>query len=154
MGIYAMLVSRKEKNKFNIEQKRREIFSENIRKRLITILKDTNLNYICQGTMKPTIYTRYGNAGIFLLSIKNIWEFDFDEVICKNGNIKPKNDRATIRVLFEGGDGWNDGLIEITPENIVYAEDFSAVEYFFQKIIKYIHKHDVLCTNSDVEEGQ
>lgn len=142
MGIYAMLCSRKERNKFNTEQQKRKIFSENIKKRLIATLSQTKLNYMCQGTMNPTIYTRYGCGGMFLLSISNIWEFDFDEIVCRNGNVKQNNDRATIRVLFEGGDSWNGGLIEITPENIVYAQDFAAVEHFFQNIKRYINKNE------------
>ena len=151
MGIYTMLVSRKEKNKFNLEQKRREIFADNIRKRLIATLRDTRLNYICQGVMKPTIYTRY--SGLFLVCIKNIWDFDYEEVVCKNGNMKPNNSRASIRVCFEGANVWNGGLIEITPENIVYSQDFAAVEYFFEKIRNYIDKHDANYTEG-VKDGK
>jgi hypothetical protein len=126
----------------NRKQEENMIISENISNRLKAILAGTRLKYICRGKLKPYIYRRITANGLLPDKARyNRWDFDADEIISFNG-MDDKNMFATITVLFEGGNGWNDGLIRLIPENI-YCGDWARVEYFFQEIINYINKHEL-----------
>ena len=125
----------------NEEQEKRLIIADNISKRLKAVLSGTKLKYICRGKLKPYIYRRVTANGLLPDKARhNCWDCDFEEIVCSNG-MDDENMTTTITVKFEGGDGWNDGLIRLIPENI-YVGDYYLVEDFFQKIIAYIDRHE------------
>lgn len=142
-GLFGLIKKEKEVNK---RLKQDKIFVKNIEKRLEAILNKSKVKYFIQGKILPRIYQRW--SGLFRVAVSNTWDFDENYIIVDGGLESIDNPQNAIRIVFQGGDMWNGGIITVSPHSFMYG-DGPEIEAFFEYLEDKIKRFAV-----DTEGGK